>query len=207
MTLDIFLQDNNTYVSEGYIEQIPEQVNILKEIVNNNKIINILEIGFNAGHSACLFLENNKQCNVVSFDIGTHNYTNIGKKYIDNTYPDRHKLIIGDSKITIPSYINAELKQINSKQFEFKTFDLIFIDGGHDYDTALADLLNCKILAHKDTIVIMDDTIINNNENVADWNIGPTKAWNIFKDEDLIKELITYIFSFGRGMSIGKYLL
>ena len=72
MTLDLFLKENNCYITEGYTEQVPEQVQILKAFVNNDKIINVLEIGMNAGHSSCLFLENNKQCNVISFDIGNH---------------------------------------------------------------------------------------------------------------------------------------
>ena len=83
MTLDLFLKDNNCNITEGYIEQVPEQVQKLKDLVNNNKIKNILEIGFNAGHSSCLFLEKNKQCNVISFDIATHDYVHIGKQYID----------------------------------------------------------------------------------------------------------------------------
>ena len=121
MTLDLFLKDNNCYITEGYIEQVPEQVQILKDLVNNNKIKNILQVGFNAGHSSCLFLENNKQCNVVSFDIGTHDYVHIGKQYIDKTYPNRHELIRFYSKIAVPIYINTN-KDIK--------FDLIFIDGG-----------------------------------------------------------------------------
>ena len=198
MTLDLFLKDNNCYVTEGYTEQVPKQVQILKDLVNNDKIINVLEIGMNAGHSSCLFLENNKQCNVISFDIGNHDYVRVGKQYIDNKYPNRHELIISDSTISVPLYTN-----INKES----KMDLIFIDGGHDYETALNDLINCKNLSHKDTILIMDDTIINNNANIADWNIGPTQAWNKLKSYNLIEEKESYVFSYGRGMSIGKYLL
>lgn len=198
MTLDLFLKENNCYVTEGYTEQVPEQVQILKDLVNNDKIINVLEIGMNAGHSSCLFLENNKQCNVISFDIGNHDYVRVGKQYIDNKYPNRHELIISDSTISVPLYTN-----INKES----KMDLIFIDGGHDYETALNDLINCRNLSHKDTILIMDDTIINNNANIADWNIGPTQAWNKLKSYNLIEEKESYVFSYGRGMSIGKYLL
>ena len=198
MTLDLFLKENNCYITEGYTEQVPEQVQILKDLVNNDKIINVLEIGMNAGHSSCLFLENNKQCNVISFDIGNHDYVRVGKQYIDNKYPNRHELIISDSTISVPLYTN-----INKES----KMDLIFIDGGHDYETAQNDLINCMNLSHKDTILIMDDTIINNNANIADWNIGPTQAWNKLKSYNLIEEKESYVFSYGRGMSIGKYLL
>ena len=198
MTLDLFLKNNNCYVNEGYTSQVPEQVRILKDLINNDKIINILEIGMNAGHSSCLFLENNEKCNVFSFDIGTHHYVNIGKQYIDNTYPNRHKLFIGDSKISLPLFIN------NYKEAKM---DVIFIDGGHDYGTATSDLINCRNLSHKDTILIMDDTITYNDVNTADWNIGPTQAWNTLKSYNLIEEKKSYVFRYGRGMSIGRYLL
>jgi len=69
MTLDLYLKYKNCIITEGYTQQVSKQVEILKDLVNNNKIINILEIGFNAGHSSCLFLETNRNCKVHSFDI------------------------------------------------------------------------------------------------------------------------------------------
>ena len=63
-----------------------------------------MEIGFNAGHSAELFLSNNKNINVLSFDIGGHQYVKYGKEFIDNKYPNRHALILGDSVQTVPSF-------------------------------------------------------------------------------------------------------
>ena len=62
-------------------------------------------------------------------------------------------------------------------------------------------------LSHKDTILIMDDTITYNDVNTADWNIGPTQAWNTLKSYNLIEEKKSYVFRYGRGMSIGRYLL
>ena len=73
-------------------------------------------------------------CNVVSFDLGIHSYVGKGKQFLDKKYPNRHKLIIGDSLLTIPLY---------TSKFH-KKFDLIFIDGGHDYNIAKGDLINCK---------------------------------------------------------------
>ena len=60
MNLDEYLKINNCNVIEGYSTQVPDQVRLLKQISENNNIKNILEIGFNAGHSSCLFLESNK---------------------------------------------------------------------------------------------------------------------------------------------------
>ena len=182
----------NLGVIEGYCEQVPQQlddlVNILKSF--QNKKVNILEIGFNAGHSSNLFL-NNSNSSVVSFDINEHTYTQYSKIYIDFIYPDRHTLIIGDSTKTIPQYPNS-------------TFDVIFIDGGHEYIVARQDLENCKRFAHKDTIVIMDDTMYN-RQWVHEWNKGPTKAWVEGIQKGIIIELNRIDYSPGRGMSWGKY--
>jgi len=71
-------------------------------------------------------------------------------------YPNRHKLIIGDSTKSVPEYIknNNDIK-----------FDIIYIDGGHEYNIAKQDLINCHKLAHKNTLVILDD-VIRNEDNI-----------------------------------------
>ena len=196
MSLDDYLNLHNISGFEGNCSNVPPQQNTLKRLISDFNIKNILEIGFNAGHSADLFLSNSL-ANVISFDYGSHTSVKFGKEYIDKKFPSRHTLIIGDSTKTIPEYITNN----NSK-----TFDLIFIDGGHTYEIAMADLLNCKKLAHKDTIVIVDDTVFDLRVS-ADWTIGPSKVWG----ESIINKTINHIdkeyYGIGRGMAWGKYIL
>lgn len=197
MSVTTFLNNRGLNIVEGYCEQIPGQVKDLIEILTNNKqIINVLEIGFNAGHSAELFLQNNKDIKLVSFDLGMHDYVLPAKEYIDLTYPNRHVLVLGDSRETIPRFIKDNKGLI---------FDIIFIDGGHDYEIAKSDLENCLHLAHKDTIVIIDDTMF-----IPKWmhtfNIGPTRSWSEFLEQNKVVELNRKDYCSGRGMCWGKYV-
>jgi predicted O-methyltransferase YrrM len=190
------LQSTNAHLNlgviEGYCEQVPQQLIDLVNIVKSfgTKKIKILEIGFNAGHSSNLFL-NEPNTSVVSFDINEHTYTQYAKIYIDYVYPDRHTLVIGDSTQTIPRYPDSK-------------FDVIFIDGGHDYNIAKQDLENCRRFAHKDTIVIIDDTIYTPSW-VYGYTVGPTQAWVEGIQQGYIFELNKADYSPGRGMSWGKY--
>ncbi len=180
---------------EGHTQQVPEQIKFLKNIVGNKSIINVMEIGFNGGHSSEIFLSSNKNINLVSFDDASHEYVKLGKQFIDKNYFGRHELIIGDSLITVPEYS----KKTNKK------FDLIFIDGGHSYDISKGDLLNCKHLANDKTIVIMDDTMTNMNWR-EHYNHGPTIAWEEAKKMNIIKEIGSIDYLPGRGNSWGYYI-
>ena len=196
MSITTFLNNRGFNNFEGYSQQVPQQVEDLITLTNKPKL-NIMEIGFNAGHSAEVFLQNNKDLTLTSFDLGGHNYVTSAKEYIDDTYPNRHTLILGDSRTTIPIYLQ------NNKDTKF---DFIFIDGGHDYEIAKADIENCFHLAHKDTIVALDDTIFTKGWEQG-YTIGPTRTWIENLQQNKIIELNRKEYCNGRGMSWGKYIL
>ena len=121
------------------------------------------EIGFNAGFSSYAILASCPQVNVVSFDLCVHSVSRAGKKLIDHKFPGRHTLICGDSRESVPRYA-ADNPGVE--------FDVAFIDGGHDYEVARADIENMRALCSPDTAVIMDDLT-----PWKSWGKGPHKAW------------------------------
>ena len=196
MSITNYLNNKGFQSFEGYCQEVPEQVQDLIALTNKPNI-NVMEIGFNAGHSAEIFLKNNPHLFLTSFDIGRHEYISHAKTYIDETYPNRHTLILGDSRITVPKFIN--------ERKDATLFDVIFIDGSHKYKTVMEDIENCFSLAHKGTIVILDDTMFK-KEWEEGWTVGPTKAWLECLQEDKIIDLERKDYCFGRGMSWGKYM-
>lgn len=55
--LNDFYKDNKYRFGEGFSQQISEQTEVLKTIVSNNSIVNVMEIGFHGGHSAETFYQ------------------------------------------------------------------------------------------------------------------------------------------------------
>ena len=196
MKLTTFLNSRGFHCFEGFCQQNPRQVDDLISLSKNK--IQAMEIGFNAGHSAEVFLENNPEMYLTSFDLGGHAYISTAKEYIDTTYPNRHTLILGESRNTIPEFIERQ-------EHSNTTFDLIFIDGGHEYEVVKSDLENCSRLSNADTLVIIDDTVITDAYK-AYWTDGPTKAWSEYLEQNRIVELGRTDYYHGSGMSWGKFL-
>jgi predicted O-methyltransferase YrrM len=81
---------------------------------------------------------------------------------VDERYPGRHQLVIGDSRKTVPEYADAEGGR----------FDLVFVDGGHEYEIAVADIDNARRLAKPNGLIVVDDLI-----PWFPWGAGPYQAW------------------------------
>ncbi len=192
--LDAMFINNKLSVWEGYSTQNAACTEVMRKYASRPEVKTILEIGFNAGHSALTFLTCNPEATVVSFDLGWHDYTPYGKAYIDVNFPGRHKLILGDSRTTVIEYVRNNIG---------KQFDLIFVDGGHEYDTALADTLNVRHLAHKDTYILIDDVLA--DLNGPDWTHGPTRVWLQSVESKFINKLEHCIGNHERGVVVGRF--
>lgn len=149
-TLDEYLNSRYgvTLLAEGYVTEF-QKIQFLNQLKLYPNVRSIAEIGLNAGHSAEMFFKNCENLkDFVSFDINQHAYTKHAVEYFSKKYQDRFTFIDGDSLATIPRY---------AKNFPQKKFDLIYIDGGHQFKVIFNDIKNCKALAHRDTVVWIDD--------------------------------------------------
>jgi predicted O-methyltransferase YrrM len=107
----------------------------------------ILEIGFNAGHSVLIMALANPASRIVAFDCANHNYTLPCYHYLSNAFPDRIELVVGDSRDTLSGYADSTQRR----------FDLILIDGGHSPDVLSSNYANARKLANPRAVVLMDD--------------------------------------------------
>jgi hypothetical protein len=129
---------------------------------------NIMEIGFNAGHSSLLYLLSNSNSKLTIFDICEHKYTIKCFEYLCSIFPNRLRIYKGDSTKTIPEFF-----QNNPTE----KFDLIHIDGCHTFDIAKKDFYNSIKLASD--IIIWDDTQISYLNNMFDYFIQQGLVYEI----------------------------
>lgn len=95
------------------------------------RALRLLQIGFNAGHSAATLLSaGGPTAKLVSFDLGEHPCTTAADAYLASSFPNKHTLVLGDSRSTLADWRGTEACAALSP------FDLCFIDGGHSYEVA-----------------------------------------------------------------------
>jgi len=191
--LDLIGQQNGG-VTEGHSNQVPKEMQTMSALAADPRIKTICETGFNGGHGTLRWLlHSNPQAHVYSFDIGQHGYSRPAATYLEKTFPGRHTATWGDSTQTLPVFRlqNPEVK-----------CNLIFVDGGHDYPVAVADLQNFMPMADPDyNIVMIDDVYCG-----MSYCQGPNVAWVEMVQQGLIMQTAVDTEPGGaRGFALGSY--
>jgi predicted O-methyltransferase YrrM len=150
------------------------------------------EIGFDAGFSSRAFLQSPPRYSGRLVRLGRDPLGAIAKKLIDKRFPGRHTLMWGDSRTTGPEFTASP---------PGLEFDLVFIDGGHSYEVARADLLNLRELSSESTAVIMNDLV----PRYA-FGVGPTWAWNNAIVDGLVRQNERVRDSRMRSWALGHYV-
>jgi hypothetical protein len=136
--------------------------------VYSRLVTDILEIGFNAGHSTFLYLIANPISKIRLFDLGEHKYSRLCYDYLCKEFPDRLSIVWGNSVDTLAKY---SLKV---------DYDLIHIDGGRFRYIVESDIRNCERLSSNETIVIVNDS---SNDPVASFLYELIKAKYIIREK------------------------
>lgn len=117
------------------------------DVVKGKK--HILEIGFNAGHSAALILTSNDEVRYSAIDICYHKYTKPCAASLFEKFGDRFAFYEGDSAHAYPYHFRS-----------FLDCDLVHIDGGHSLEMFRIDTLNAIFMPRDKSIerhLLIDD--------------------------------------------------
>jgi len=173
--IDLFLKENDVDLKQGSISKCSELFIFFTEFLEKFQINNVVEIGFLAGHISEYFLK--KGCKVTSFDLGKFKSIPAGKRYLDMNY-QKHELIKGDSKETLPKFIETNKESI----------DLLIIDGAMDESTIAHDFANAMKLANEDTVIFVNN-VVKTPEYIKYWNTNFNTVYRNYIEQGDIIEL------------------
>jgi hypothetical protein len=147
------LLEGNCYSYHQTTTEFPalaaKRANLLWFTLHAKKIV---EIGFNAGHSAAVMMAlTSEDTEFLFFDNGSHKYMRPCFNYVTNVFNKTSNLVIGDSRISIPMYIRDHPECIGS-------YDVVHVDGGHEQACFFSDISNALLLVKKGGLIIVDDT-------------------------------------------------
>ena len=131
------------HLTQIYFNEFTDKQKNLILAASQENVSEILEIGFNSGFSALLFLNANPNISITCVDIGEHKYVIPCYNKIKEFYGDRINLFIGNSVDVLPKLTNL--------------YDLIHIDGAHIESIANEDIINSCYISKNNAILIFDD--------------------------------------------------
>ena len=180
-----------------------DRKSIIIKHIRDNQPVKILEIGVHAGGFAIRMLSQILESNLVKtsytgVDLFAEMQTRENHKAEISMWPDSRNDVLRKIK---NEFSDVKINLIQSKSSDFlandlNKYDLIFIDGGHSYDTVKSDWeMSCKLLNDQGVIFFDDYTSRNGTLNSG---FGISKVikeidksiWNveIFNNADLFKK-------------------
>ena len=139
--------------TEGYWST-SDCVVVAKDILNRTSAKSMLEIGFNIGYSAAIWLESGIETLAI-IDINHHKDTETAIRNTITNY------FFKDVR-----YILADSTSETAKTWQISNIDIGFIDGGHTYDICLSD---SYLAISKGADWLVYDDVIENHQNGI-WN-------------------------------------
>jgi hypothetical protein len=158
--LDDHLRDEGVDMQgvEGKSFTYLEKLRLMRRLVLHPLVETVCEVGFNAGHSALLWLSGGAR-RVLSFELGQYGYSSHAVGWLSERYPGRLQVVMGDSLRTVPSF---------AAMWPDERCNLLFVDGGHLYRHAMGDLANLRALRNGSFhYLLVDDT--NQGEVATAW--------------------------------------
>lgn len=149
------------FFPEKLLEMGGERYKVLFNYLKSTNCKSILEIGVWKGNTAALILHSSKNKNIIYHGIDVFEGTT--GELIENEVS-----LVADSKNTIEKKLKKISKNVSlhkgystdvfpSLQNQSVTFDCIWIDGGHSYETVKFDFDNYSKLLSKGGIIFIDD--------------------------------------------------
>ena len=141
----------------GMVAQSPKEVAALATLAATRRQTNgttVCEVGFNAGHSAHIWLRQIPNAHLHIFDLLGLPHSRASAAFLHATHPRRATFHVGDSITTIARYARQVANGTSSP------CDLWFIDGAHTGDTPRLDLEHALASARPGAVVVADDVTV-----------------------------------------------
>ncbi len=183
-------QVDNFVVTDGHSGLFPHQYRTLYELARAPFVSHVCETGFNAGHSAFMWLAANPKVTVTSFEFGFHPWSRPLASWLQKAFPGRLTMIWGNSVHTLHQYRWREQGRAHC--------DLAFVDGGHNHRAAGSDLDQFRMLAgNRSNLVMFDDY----PEEGAVFG----EVWEAARERGHVIELFRCNDGKHRGFSVGTF--
>ena len=174
-------QSDHAKGDTGHIADVPLEMDSILKFVRANDApegLHVCEIGFNAGHSAAVWLGGWTDSTYTAFDLGDSIWSSAGTDVMDSQFGIRFEYIKGAA-----GNGNALLKfHKEIGQGKHRPCHVLSVDGAHDAEQAFADFSNGK------RITVASGWVFANDVSEQSFP-GVVEAWKKAQSAGIIKEV------------------